>query len=409
MEIFASNPQYQLAKKICMDLQAKGFEAYFAGGCVRDFLLKITPNDFDVATNAVPDEVEKLFPKTVAVGKKFGVIVVVDGSEQVEVATFRLDVGYQDGRHPEKVEFSGAKEDAIRRDFTVNALFYDLQKNQVIDYVEGQKDLAAKVLKAVGNPEDRFQEDHLRILRAVRFSSQLGFELEEATWQACQKLAPKIQQVSGERTQEELLKLLRGAHLEKGLQALFKSGILGEMLGEKPMNWRPPQKYFQDFKISPQDAESLWFAFFQWIFFSLSERVSLFFFEALCEKWKFSRDLKNKTLKSLQWLYEDHPFQKRPMGEIISLGYEAAHLRGLKAYSQFVMKDAERVSYDRFTQRMSILGAMKPVPWVVSEDLMSQVSGEGLGRALKLCYYEQLEGRVKSKEALLDWWKGQHA
>lgn len=402
MEMNFTDPQFQLATRICHELQARGFSAYFAGGCVRDFLLKMQPNDFDVATNATPDDVEKIFPKTVAVGKKFGVIVVVDGDEQVEVATFRKDGGYQDGRRPDNVEFCGAKEDALRRDFTVNALFYDLKNRQIIDYVDGERDLKNKLLRAVGDPVIRFEEDHLRILRGIRFSAQLGFEIEPLTLSASKKLAAQVTTVSGERIQEELTKFLRSPFLEKGLLNLFESGVLGELLGEKPLVWHAPKVYFEDFNNSSDD---LWFSFFQWIYFSFREPSSLFFFEGLCDQWKFSRDLKNKTLKSLCWFYEDKPFLKRSLGELLALSYEPAHDRGLKSYGRFLLKDEERVSFDRFIQRKSLLGAKKPEAWVQSADLMPLVSGEELGRALKLCYYEQLLGQKKSKEDLIAWWK----
>lgn len=405
MEIYSSNPQYQLAEKICQKLQAQGFEAYFAGGCVRDLLLQREPNDFDVATNAVPDKVEELFPKTVAVGKKFGVIVVVDGDIQVEVATFRKDGGYQDGRRPDSVEFCGAREDALRRDFTVNALFYDLRNRQVIDYVGGEKDLQSRLIRAVGNPEQRFEEDHLRILRAIRFVSQLGFSLDEKTYQAGQKLAAKVTTVSGERIQEELAKLLRGAFSENGLKILFESQVLGELVGEKPLAWHSPKAYFKEFNNSMED---LWFSFFQWLFFSFKERGSLFCFENLCDQWRFSKDLKNKTLRSLQWFFEEKPFQARSLGELLALSFDPAHDRGMRSYGRFLLSSDEVKGWEVFLKQKSLLGVHKVPAVIGSSDLMSFVSGEILGQALRDCYYRQLEGLSSSKEELLKWWKDQN-
>ena len=197
----------ETAKKIAAKLQAAGFAAFWVGGCVRDFLLGREPQDFDIATDAKPEQVEKLFPKTIPVGKKFGVVIVVENGMQFQVATFRAEADYQDGRRPEKVEFANAEADASRRDFTVNGLFYDPVSERIFDWVGGEKDLRAKIIRTIGKPEERFGEDHLRMLRAVRFAAQLNFEIEPQTFAAIQNLAPKIQVISAERIREELLKL----------------------------------------------------------------------------------------------------------------------------------------------------------------------------------------------------------
>ena len=177
------------------------------GGCVRDFLLGREPQDFDIATDARSEQVEKLFPKTIPVGKKFGVIVVVEGGHQFQVATFRAEAEYRDGRRPEKVVFANAEADASRRDFTVNGLFYDPVTGKTHDWVGGEKDLHAKIIRTIGAPEERFGEDHLRMLRAVRFAARLNFEIEAATLAAIQSLAPKIKMISAERIRDELIKL----------------------------------------------------------------------------------------------------------------------------------------------------------------------------------------------------------
>lgn len=221
-----------IAKKIAARLQAAGFAAFWVGGCVRDFLLGRKPQDFDIATNATPDEVEKLFPKTIPVGKKFGVVIVVEEGEQFQVATFRAEADYRDGRRPEKVEFANAEADASRRDFTVNGLFYDPILERIFDWVGGENDLRAKVIRTIGAAEERFGEDHLRMLRAVRFAAQLGFEIEAKTFGAIQKLAPKIKGISAERIREELLKLFRPPHAARGLQLLHDSGLLPEIWPE---------------------------------------------------------------------------------------------------------------------------------------------------------------------------------
>lgn len=188
-------------------LQQAGFAAFWVGGCVRDFLLGREPQDFDIATDARPAQVENLFRKTIPVGRKFGVVVVVEQQHQFQVATFRAEAEYKDGRRPERVQFANAEADALRRDFTVNGLFYDPLTERIHDWVGGEKDLRAGIIRTIGNPVERFGEDHLRLLRAVRFAARLGFEIEPETFSAIQQLAPRIKAISAERIREELVKL----------------------------------------------------------------------------------------------------------------------------------------------------------------------------------------------------------
>jgi poly(A) polymerase len=197
----------ETAKNIVRRLQAAGFAAFWVGGCVRDFLLGREPLDYDIATDARPERVEKLFECTVAVGRKFGVMVVVEDGHQFQVATFRSEADYQDGRRPEKVVFSNAKADALRRDFTVNGLFYDPITEKIHDWGGGEKDLRAKIIRTIGSPQERFAEDHLRLLRAVRFAARLGFEIEPLTFAAIKALASNIARISAERVRDELIKL----------------------------------------------------------------------------------------------------------------------------------------------------------------------------------------------------------
>jgi poly(A) polymerase len=221
-----------IAQRIVAQLQQAGFAAFWVGGCVRDFLLGRAPQDFDIATNAKPEQVEKLFRKTIPVGKKFGVIIVVEGGHQFQVATFRAEADYQDGRRPEKVVFANAEADALRRDFTVNGLFYDPLTEKIHDWVAGEKDLRAKTIRTIGKPEERFGEDHLRMLRAVRFAAQLNFEIEPKTFAAVQTFATKIQVISAERVRDELLKLFCPPHASRGLVLLRDSGLLPFVLPE---------------------------------------------------------------------------------------------------------------------------------------------------------------------------------
>ncbi|MFC1793885.1 CCA tRNA nucleotidyltransferase [Planctomycetota bacterium] len=188
----------QAAIKVIKRLQRSGFQALLAGGCVRDMLLGRRAKDYDVATNAQPKDVIELFNRTLKVGAKFGVVIVLIEGQQVEVATFRTETGYTDGRHPGSVEFTTAAEDASRRDFTINGMFYDPLKKEVIDYVDGQADLKSRIIRTIGKPAERFGEDYLRMLRAVRFSTQLSFEIESSTWSAVCRNAKKIAGISGD-------------------------------------------------------------------------------------------------------------------------------------------------------------------------------------------------------------------
>ena len=221
-----------IAKEIVATLQHAGFAAFWVGGCVRDFLLGREPQDFDIATDAKPEQVEKLFAKTIPVGRKFGVVIVVAGGQQFQIATFRAEADYQDGRRPEKIEFANAEADARRRDFTVNGLFYDPLTQKIYDWVGGEKDLRAKIIRTIGKPEERFGEDHLRLLRAVRFAAQLNFEIEARTFAAIQALASKIKIISAERVREELIKLFSPPHAARGLVWLRDSGLLEHILPE---------------------------------------------------------------------------------------------------------------------------------------------------------------------------------
>jgi len=222
----------EIATNIVRTLRTAGFQGFWVGGCVRDFLLGRDPQDYDIATDARPDAVEKLFPKTVPVGRQFGVMLVIEGGHEFQVATFRAEADYQDGRRPDTVRFSHAREDAIRRDFTVNGLFYDPLTNEVHDWVGGQADLRARVIRTIGSPEERFAEDHLRLLRAVRFSAQLDFAIEPATFAAVRLHADKITRVSAERVRDELIKLFEPPHAARGLDLLRESGLMAHVLPE---------------------------------------------------------------------------------------------------------------------------------------------------------------------------------
>ena len=239
------------AERICRKLRAAGYQAFLVGGCVRDILLGHEPADYDVCTAATPEQVLRIFPRSLTVGAKFGVVIVVEDSQadtlpagagaasdpvapvQVEVATFRSDIGYSDGRHPDSVVLAKSPEqDVKRRDFTINALLMNPETNEVLDFVGGREDLRAGIIRAIGDPVERFREDKLRMVRAVRFASRLHYEIEPKTFRAIQELAPEIGQVSPERLRDELTKLLTEGAARRAFELLDETKLLPQLLPE---------------------------------------------------------------------------------------------------------------------------------------------------------------------------------
>ena len=223
----------ELAKRIVSTLQCCGYQALLVGGCVRDLLLGCHPKDFDVSTDAPPPRLLELFPNSGQVGAHFGVVLVREGSHHVEVATFRSEHAYTDGRRPGSVRFeTDPREDVRRRDFTINGLMMDVETGEVLDYVGGRADLANRLVRAIGDPEVRFREDHLRMVRAVRFAARLDFEIEPATFQAIRRNHSLIRSVSAERARDELVRILTEGGARRGFELLDASGLLDELLPE---------------------------------------------------------------------------------------------------------------------------------------------------------------------------------
>lgn len=280
------------ALRIVKRLRKEGFQALFAGGCVRDRLLGRPAKDYDVVTDAVPDQIIPLFSKTLKIGAQFGVIMVILDGRQVEVATFRTEGGYQDGRHPGHVEFVSAKEDALRRDFTVNGMFFDPITSEVLDFVDGRKDLDQKILRTIGDPSHRFSEDYLRLLRAVRFAVQLDFKIEEQTWQAVKSHASKICGISAERIAMEIEAVLTHPDRSRGARLLVESGlakaIFPDFTGQQAefgieVLQNLPEKV--DFALS---AAAFWA--------DVPEKTAL--------QWAKSLKLSNLTIKHIRFLLE---------------------------------------------------------------------------------------------------------
>ncbi len=240
-------PKEEKALAIIRTLHRAGFKAYLAGGCVRDRILGVEPKDYDIVTDARPEVVQRTFERTVPVGARFGVIVVIVDGDSFEVATFRADAPYLDGRRPSAVRFGTIEEDAMRRDFTIGGMYLDLESGRVIDLVGGLRDLRAGIIRAIGNVYERFEEDRLRILRAVRFAARLGFAIGPATWTAIKRAAPTIATVSAERIGEELVMIMTEGGAARGLDLMMEGGLVETILPEvmplvgceQPANYHP--------------------------------------------------------------------------------------------------------------------------------------------------------------------------
>ena len=254
------------ATSLVSHLQRAGYLAYFAGGAVRDALMGQSPKDYDIATNATPDQVLEIWPKANTIGKHFGVILVKLGEHAFEIATFRTDGSYNDGRRPDTVTFSSPEEDAQRRDFTINGMFYDPITERTIDYVQGQQDLEHRFIRAIGTPADRFREDALRLLRAVRFAVKTGFTIEPETLSALQDHSELLAQISVERIQEEFSKIITSPNRRLGVEILVETGLMRHIIPEvyaligceQPPQWHPEGDVFTHTCIAldllPDDA-----------------------------------------------------------------------------------------------------------------------------------------------------------
>src|SRR5438094_2124663 len=250
----------EAARKVAARLREDSYIAYFAGGCVRDMVRGLAPKDYDIATDARPEVVQKLFQRTYAVGAHFGVIIVLENDFQFEVATFRSDEAYIDGRHPSAVHFSSPEEDAKRRDFTINGMFYDPVAEEVIDFVGGRADIAAKLVRAIGDAAQRFAEDRLRMLRAVRFATVLNYKIDDHTWEALVAKAVSINEISAERIREELVRIFLSPNRVRGWDLLDSSGLMRAILPEvdamkgcaQPEQFHPEGDVFQHTRLMLQ-------------------------------------------------------------------------------------------------------------------------------------------------------------
>ena len=434
------------ATSIVQTLRHRGFQAYLVGGCVRDLLLGREPKDYDVATDATPIQVMEIFPETYAVGAQFGVVLVpvperdrvqsggTSKANAVEVATFRSDIGYSDGRHPDEVRFSKSpQEDVARRDFTINGMLLDPVRGEVLDFVGGRKDLQTGVIRAIGDPETRFCEDKLRMLRAVRFAARFGYDIDPATSAAIQQLAEEIQVVSRERVRDELSRMLTEGQARRAFLLLDESGLLRQVLPEisamkgveQPAEFHPEGDVFVhtllllDNLPSPCPMTLAWGALLHDVgkppTFRVAERirfdghveVGVKMAERICARLRFSNDeteqilalvdnhmrfghatrMKESTLKKFLRMprFEEHLSLHRA-------DCLASH-RNLATY-EFVKQKKEEIPPD----------TMRPAPLVTGDDLIAEghVPGPKFREILTAVEDAQLEGRLPSRDAALE-------
>lgn len=364
-------------------LHANGYEALFAGGCVRDLILGRPCNDIDIATSATPEQVEQLFPKTHPIGKAFGVILVEQSGHHYEVTTFRVDSPTGDGRRPDGISFSSPQEDAFRRDFTINALFYDPSKDAVIDHVGGKSDLQARMIRAVGDPATRFQEDRLRVLRALRFSVQLGFEIEPSTWQALKSASPHVLAVSRERVTVELRKMIQ-ADMLGSVSLLEKSGLAGVLFPSWRTGWLDSLRH-------PLE----WIPFVALLNWGLGDAVMSVLDLTRAERKSISgaaRDLKAWQTQS-EWSPKD-------LADTLCGARGALNLALAPAVLQLRRESGDAINWVLSHTEWQV--PQLPSPWVRAQDLMPRGwQGAQLGQMLDHFYSGQLVGYWPDRESAL--------
>ena len=426
----------QTARAVARRLREAGHIAYFAGGCVRDAVRGVPPKDFDIATDARPEQVQKLFKRTYAVGAHFGVVVVLEEGMHFEVATFRSDGAYVDGRRPAEVTFSTPREDAERRDFTINGMFLDPAADEVIDFVGGRADLDARVIRAIGHPWQRFAEDRLRMLRAVRFATTLGFEIERATWTALVQNAASINDISAERIREELVRIFMSPQRVRGWDLLDASGLKRAVLPElealkgceQPPQFHPEGDVFKHTRIMlellpPEVSLPLvlsvlfhdigkppTFAVDETgrIRFNGHDRVGAEITEALMQRLRFSRAEIDATVEMVRqhMVFKDVPnmrvaklkrFMARPtfVDELELHRVDCASSHAMLDNYEFLLQKREEFANEPII----------PPPLVRGDDLkaLGLQPGPQFGEILEAVETRQLEGAFRDREEALAW------
>jgi poly(A) polymerase len=438
------------ATTIVQSLRQRGFQAYLVGGCVRDLLLGRQPKDYDVATSATPAQVMDIFPETYAVGAQFGVVLVpaserddVGGdpaelsskSHAVEVATFRSDIGYSDGRHPEEVRFSlDPREDVARRDFTINGMLLDPASGEVLDFVGGRKDLEAGIIRTIGDPEQRFREDKLRMLRGVRFAARFEYSIEPATFVAMQKLAEEIQVVSRERVRDELTGMLTEGQARDAFLVLDESGLLKPVLPEisamkgveQPAEFHPEGDVYVHTLLllenlpHPCPLTLAWGALLHdvgkpptfrvapdRIRFDNHVEVGVKMAEEICRRLRFSNDDTEQILA----LVNNHMrfghvsrMKESTLKRFLRMPAFDEHLALHRA--DCLASHGNLSTYEFIEQKRAEIPAekMRPAPLVTGDDLIAagHVPGPRFREILSAVEDAQLEGRLPSRDAALD-------
>ena len=430
----------QTAIEIVKTLQKHGYKAFFAGGCVRDMIMGKVSIDYDIATSALPQDIINLFGKTIPVGVQFGVVIVVKDGHNFEVATFRTEGSYSDGRHPDYVAFSTPEDDVKRRDFTINGLLYDPVKNEILDYVGGKEDISKGIIRTIGNPAERFTEDKLRMIRAARFACRFNFPIHEDTRRAIIQLAQNIHVVSAERIREELEKILTGTNPHIGIKLLDELCLLEEILPEvssmkgvrQPENFHPEGDVFVHTllclsKLAPVPEQGMerpsWtfamgillhdigktitFEESDRIRFNLHEKVGADMTAKICDRLKTSNAEKDRIV----WLVLKHLYfkdaQKMRLSKLKRLFAE----EGYPALAALCRIDALASSGDlsdyHYCQEMfSKLSheEVKPKPLITGHDLidMGLKPGPVFKDILTKIEDEQLEGNLNTKEAAIE-------
>ncbi|HPP51874.1 MAG TPA: CCA tRNA nucleotidyltransferase [Thermoguttaceae bacterium] len=408
MASLSPQKQRDFAFQVVRKLQDGGFIAFWAGGCVRDQLLGRTPKDYDVATNARPDQIRHLFRrhKTLAVGAAFGTITVVGprGAGQVEVTTFRQDAEYSDGRHPDRVWFTSAQEDAQRRDFTINGLFYDPVQQEYIDYVGGREDIQRGQIRAIGDPQQRFHEDKLRMLRAVRFAAELGFTVEPATFQAIAQMADQILQVSAERIAGEMQRLLTAPFRGEGVRLLAASGLACPLLPEilTPHTNQPRPELERTLQLLERLQEPSFALVLAALLAGLCTARQVI---AIGRRWRLS----NQVMERAAWLVEHHEVLRQAAGQPwsklqpILIHPGASELLALmEAKSQLGWAAAEDIQFCRAKLALPP-EVLNPPPLITGDDLnqLGIPQGPIYKKILDQVRADQLDGIIQSADQAL--------
>ncbi|MFT5206701.1 MAG: poly(A) polymerase [Candidatus Omnitrophota bacterium] len=402
-----------LALSVVRTLRSHNYEAYFVGGCVRDMLLKKRAKDYDIATNAYPQDIQKIFKKTIGVGKAFGVMVVLIKGISFEVATFRKDFNYDDGRHPDRIEFSNAKSDCLRRDFTVNGLFYDPVKRQVIDWVSGITDLESRIIRTIGSPKRRFKEDKLRLLRAVRFAAVLDFKIEPQTFKVVQSMHKQVMDVSQERIREELFKLFTSSNPSYGLVLLDQSKVLRAVLPEveslKKMKYNSAdiafKNYFEEVEAMIGKLKSVnGVLAFACLFYPLALDVV----ESIGRRLRFSNDDRKAIMECIKAQTQLKDIENAPMAEVKRMIRRPGFDIELELYRLICEVRKSDLAQWRLLKKMKKTFSqldLDPKPLLNGLDLskMGVNPGPQMGKLLLKVEEKQLNGELLIRKDAIKW------